>query len=81
MWCVFQDSFNRRETCSFKHMDEERHFLQQVLGTGQGPAVEEWVSVKKKRNYYRGKGKKNSRDNTFTVLLSNMRGYKSKRAH
>ena len=36
-----------------------------------------WVKVKRK-NRYRGKGKINSKENIFTVLLTNLRGYKSK---
>ena len=35
MWCAFQDRCTRRETCAFKHMDEERDFLQQVLRRAQ----------------------------------------------
>ena len=31
VWCSFQDRCNRRETCVYKHMDEERNFLQNVL--------------------------------------------------
>ena len=32
MWCTFQDKCDRRQTCQFKHLDEDRNFLQNMLG-------------------------------------------------
>ena len=37
------------------------------------------IKSKKRKAGYRGRGKINRRDNTFSVLLVNMRGYKSKK--
>ena len=31
MWCAYQDKCDRRQTCAFKHMDEETVFLQNIL--------------------------------------------------
>ena len=31
MWCTFQDKCDRRQTCQFKHLDEDRDFLQNML--------------------------------------------------
>ena len=40
--------------------------------------VNPWETVKSKRNRYRGRGRINKRDNSFSILLINLRGYKSK---
>ena len=35
IWCAFQDKCDRRQSCPFKHIDEERDFIENVLrGTG-----------------------------------------------
>ena len=35
MWCAYQDRCNRRQFCEFKHIDQEKDFIQHVLrGTG-----------------------------------------------
>ena len=31
MWCAFQDKCTRRQTCQYKHMDEERDFVQNLF--------------------------------------------------
>ena len=31
MWCSFQDRCNRRQTCVYKHLEDERDFLQTIL--------------------------------------------------
>ena len=40
--------------------------------------LNQWEIVKPKRNRYRGRGRINRRDNSFSILLINLRGYKSK---
>ena len=31
MWCAYQDKCDRRQSCTFKHMDEETDFVKNVL--------------------------------------------------
>ena len=31
MWCAYQDKCSRRETCTFKHMDQEMDFVQNLI--------------------------------------------------
>ena len=31
MWCAYQDRCNRRQFCEFKHIDQEKDFIQRVL--------------------------------------------------
>ena len=31
MWCSYQDRCDRRQTCVYKHMEDERDFLQSIL--------------------------------------------------
>ena len=31
MWCAYQDKCNRKETCGYKHLENERDFLQSIL--------------------------------------------------
>ena len=44
----------------------------------ENPKTDNIVRGRKKRVSYRGKGRKNMKENVFTVLLSNLRGFKSK---
>ena len=30
MWCAYQDRCNRKQTCTYKHMEEERDFLKEM---------------------------------------------------
>ena len=32
MWCSFQDKCDRRQTCRYKHLDEDRDFLMNIVG-------------------------------------------------
>ena len=36
------------------------------------------MSSKEKKSFYRGKGRQNRKENIFTILLTNLRGFKSK---
>ena len=31
MWCAFRDKCDRRQSCAYKHLDEDRDFLQSML--------------------------------------------------
>ena len=31
MWCAFQDKCTKRQTCEYKHMDQERDFVQNLI--------------------------------------------------
>ena len=31
MWCAYQDKCNRKENCGYKHLEDERDFLQTIL--------------------------------------------------
>ena len=44
----------------------------------ENPKTDNIVRGRKKKVSYRGKGRKNMKENVFTVLLSNLRGFKSK---
>ena len=44
----------------------------------ENPQKENNMSSKEKKSFYRGKGRQNRKENIFTILLTNLRGFKSK---